>query len=281
MPIGVRPDYCILDDVTRRLYGGSQNAAVPDQPNRDALLHSLISSLSRGFDDETDRIPGGFAVNYDTRLYSGTGSQRLEIDECAFISKVEVNTTPGTTPTWVDYTVEFSTGRMSTLPIKTWPKTAIQRISTFPPDPFGFGNVRLTGIFGAVMPSSITLAPTAPWSQVPTLTQAQINALSPDGTANTWWITPERVAQAIAAWTVYEFKAAAAAYGDSAGPNAAPLTYNKEIPQAVKAIIDSYREDQLKLAMIGPNGEDLSLPYGGSIADPARPSRWSGWIASQ
>lgn len=275
----VRPSYCAVTDVTARLYSGQAVPAANPDTGRDALLASLIAATSRRFDVETGRPPGGFAPVYDARLFSGRGAQVVEVDEFAAVAKVEYNLTPAGSPSWQDVTSDFANGTMSALPMRYWPKSQLFRLSTFVVDPFRVGNVRISAVFGAVQPDMTQTPPVAPWQGL--TTQAQINALSPDGLGGGWWITPEDVVKAVAEWTVYSFKAGQAGYGDAAGANAAPLTYAKTTPAAVQAVIDAYGAATLKLGMIAADGTDIADEnvYGLSPGSPNSRSRWWDWQA--
>ena len=286
-----RPSYCQLSDVTTRLYSGSAPATsgggstVPTDTQRDTYLTSLIQAISRRFDDETGRPPGTFAPVYESRLFSGRGAQVIELDEFASVAKIEINTTPGKTPSWTDYTSDFTNGVASILPMRYWPKSEIFRMSSWYVDPYQTGNVRVTAVWGAVQPDMGQTVPTAPWQGLST--QGAINALSPDGQGGGWWITPEAVAKACAEWTVYAYKASQAGYGDTAGnPSGGTVLYRKGIPPEVQMVIDGFTKERPKMSMITTDGTDLAeenayVPGTEAHGSPyATVSRWAGWQTS-
>jgi hypothetical protein len=107
------PDYCKLADVLAIMYAGQGLApgeAAPPDDTRDARLQPLITVTSRDFDfqiRENDNLPGLFSPLYDSRLYSGKGSQMLEVDPFLAVVKLEILTNPGqpiNTQVWTDYT---------------------------------------------------------------------------------------------------------------------------------------------------------------------------------
>lgn len=272
--------YCTLKQVLARLYSGqTQTTAMPVNADRDDLLNDIIDGLSREFDKETGRVPGGFDVTYEARYFSGLGNQVIDIDEFATLSKLEYNTTIFGTPTWNDITAEVANGRVALRPIRYWPKRQIFRLNTWIVDPYGTGNTRLTGIWGAVQPVKGASQPQAsvgsPWNGI--TTQAAIQALAPDPTVNTgWWQVPADVSKAIAAWTVYEFKGGQAAWSGKSGTGrGATADFTADIPGSVQRVINSFKGGKLKLALIGLDGSDVTDPTseGGSPMS----TRWAGW----
>lgn len=249
--------------------------------NRDNLLTEIIDALSREFDRKVGRIPGAFEVTYEARFFSGRGEQMLDVDEFATLNKVEYNTTIFGTPTWNDVSAEIATGRVVLRPIRTWPKRQLFRLNTWIVDPYQSGNTRLTGIWGAVQPVKGMPQPQAsvasPWNGL--TTQAAVQALAPDPTQATgWWATPADVSKAIAAWTVYEYKAGQAGYSDTAGrAQGTGVLFTKGIPPQVQRVIDDFRGGKLRLALIGLDGSDSTDPTseGGDVMNQS--TRWAGW----
>ena len=273
--------YCTLDQVRKRLYSGQQaTTAMQADAGRDDLLTELIEALSREFDKETGRVPGGYDLIYESRLFSGRGEQILEVEEFATLAKLEYNTTIFGTPTWNDVTSEVANGRIAIRPIRTWPKREIFRLNTWIVDPYQTGNTRLTGIWGALQPNKGAVQPTAPWQGITGAgAQAAIQALAPDPTQTTgWWMTPLDVSKAVAAWVVYEFNAGRAGYADTAGhPSGTGVLFTKGIPPPVQRVIDKFKGGKLKLALIGLDGSDASDPTseGGDVMNQS--TRWAGW----
>lgn len=274
--------YCLVDQVKKRLYSGQQQTtAMPNDAGRDDLLQEIIDALSREFDRETGRIVGAYEPTYEARLFSGQGSQVLKVDEFATLVKVEYNTTIFGTPTWNDVTGEIATSRVVTRPIRAWPKRELFRLNTWIVDPYASGNTRLTGIWGLVQPVRGMTQPQVsvsnPWQGI--TSQAAIQALAPDPTQATgWWAPPLDVAKAVAAWSVYEFKAGQAAYGDTGGHSQGTgVMFTKGIPPQVQRVIDKYKGGALKLALIGLDGHDASDPLdeGGDVMNQS--TRWAGW----
>lgn len=287
--------YCDLSaDVKPRLYasvsavqasGASLNPAAPPDTQRDGVLSDLVVDISRRFDRETGREAEAYAPKYDVRLYSGTGSQLMEVDEFVALVKVELNTTPGNpaSPTWTDLSAEIASGAMQARPIRYWPKDTLFRMSTIYQDPYLGGNLRLTALYGEAQPDSGGLVPVAGGSAaiaagMGSLTQAQINALAVNPvTPSGWWIVPEDVKKACAEWVVYAYHAQRAGYGDTASNEAAGgMLYRKGIPPEVQAVINSYKERRLHVAMITMDGIDIAEEqqrYG----TPGSLSRWAGW----
>lgn len=269
--------YCQLADVQARLYAGqglNPGDPAPDDPTRDALLKQLIAETSRDFDQEvfegSDLMVGGaFAPVYEARLYSGAGDQSLKTTPFAFLSKVEIDATPGQlSHTWQDYTVEFSQNKMGTKPIRGWPKNELFRQSSFYQDPFRLGNVRLTGVWGVVLPDPAASQPTAPWYG---LNAAAIQALAPDPTLTTgWWVTPDDVVGAVITWVVHRFQMSKTGYGTDSNTGVASYKVDKSIPGDTQRVITRYRGENKvpKFALVANDGSDVeSYPT----------YRWAGW----
>lgn len=280
-----RPAYCTLTDLVDRLYASEGSDQVVTPPaGQTRVLNSLISAVSRRFDDETGRPPGNFAPTYDARLYSGDGFQEMETDEYGMLAKAEINLAPGVIPAvWTDVTAEYAQGLLSPRPIRYWPKTGLFRMRTLLPDPYLSGNIRLTGIFGAIQPDLGAAAPSTFGGLTPPTALAPIDPVTaaPSG----WWITPEVVANACIEWALYAYKNAQAGYGEQAGATSAlPIAIPKKIPGTVQDVISTFTSGRIHLAMIGLDGtdfrEELSRP-GGGINDPlSRRTRWAGWQAT-
>ena len=271
-------NYCTLADVTGRLYAGqglNPGDAPPDDATRDALLTTLIATTSRDFDQEvfegTDLMVGGaFAPVYETRLFSGLGDQILPTTPFAFMAKVEIDATPGQlSHTWNDYTVEFSQNRMGAKPIRGWPKMELFRQSSFYQDPFRLGNVRLTAVWGILLPDAALAQPTAPWSGL--ATAGAIQAVAPDPTQSTgWWATPDDVRGAIATWVVHRYQQSKTGYGTDSNTGVAAYQVDKSIPGDVQRVISRYRGEQKtpKFALVANDGSDVeTFPT----------YRWAGW----
>ncbi len=273
------PTYCTVDQVKARLYSGLGKMGNADQ-QRDQLLGDLVYALSRRFEKESGRNLGDFAPTYDARLYSGQGRQMLDVDEFASLSKFEWNSNPVGAPSWNNITADVGNGLIVTHPIRFWPKRQVFRQLTWVVDPYRQGNVRLTGVWGAVQPDMGAAQPAAPWQGL--ATAGAIQALAPDPTQTTgWWIVPQDIQMAVAEWAVYEFKAGQAGYSDVAGhPGGAGVLYSKGIPPQVAAVIQNYKGGKLKLALIGLDGSNVADyqagEFGGYDARDPR-YRWAGW----
>lgn len=282
-----RPLYCAVTDLTARLFADEGTDSIGPTPStvQNALLSDLISIVSRRFDQETERPAGCFAPQWDVRLYSGEGSTNLEVDEFAVLSKIEINTNPPAPASWKDVTPEVAAGGLALLPIRTWPKNELWRIQTLYPDPYRTGNVRLTGVFGAVQPD-LGAAPPASFGGLTSGTTPALSTIQPvdpvSGSASGWWIIPEDVKGACIAWALHSYKEAQAGYGDTGGqPSAAPINVPKAIPQGVQDVISVYVGKRIHLAMIALDGTDFreELTYGntGDNQSPFGNTRWAGW----
>jgi hypothetical protein len=277
-----RPAYCLLADLTDKLYAseGSDQAVTPPA-GQTRVLSALISAISRRFDKETGRPPGNFAPTYDARLYSGDGFQEMDTDEYGMLAKVEINLSPGVFPAvWTDVTAEYAQNLMSARPIRFWPKTGIFRMRTLLPDPYMSGNIRLTGIFGSVQPDLGAAVPSTFAGLAPPTALQPLDPVS--GLAAGWWITPEDVANACIEWAIYAYKMAQAGYGEQAGSTSAlPIAIPKKIPGSVQDVISTYTSGRIHLAMIGLDGidfrEELSRPGGGYNNPGGMLTRWAGW----
>lgn len=270
-------NYCQLSDVTGRLYAGqglNPGDPAPDDPTRDALLKSLIATTSRDFDQEvwegTEAMNGIFTPIYEARLFSGLGDQILPVMPFSFMAKVEIDATPGQlSHTWNDYTAEFGQNKMGAKPIRGYPKKELFRQSSFYMDPFRLGNVRLTAVWGIVLPDPALAQPAAPWFGL--TTAAQIQALAPDPTQTTgWWATPDDVIGAVASWTVHRYQMSKTGYGEDSNTGVAEYKVNKAIPGDVQRVIQRYRGEQKqpKFALVANDGSDVeTFPT----------YRWAGW----
>lgn len=247
----------------------------PTDATRDALLARLITNTSRDFDHEVEgpNYPGLFSPQYGARLFSGLGRPELQIDPVLVVAKVEINSTPGQVGTWTDYSAELNSYQMGLLPGTTigYPKHSIYRVNSFYQDPFPFGNVRVTALWGVCLADASVTIPTAPWQGV--ATQGAVNALGP--TSGGWWVTPDDVSDAVAEWTLYRFEHSKAAYAEepssSTMQGSQQTKFPADIPRDVARIIQRYSlEDgnHPKLAMVG--GDD-------DVTDP-RGYRWADWI---
>lgn len=270
--------YCLVEDVAGRLYTGQSSGQRPPNAARDGIISDDIAWLSREFENETGRPLNGFAPSWDVRLYSGRGLQTLDVEEFAALSKLEYNRTVSGTPSWTDVTGEIASGGMAFKPLRFWPKRQIFRQNTWIVDPWQTGNVRLTGVFGCVQPD-LTIAPptgqSPPWNG---LTDAQIQAISPNPSGPTygWWVTPTDVRKAVAEWTLYTWNAGRAGYGDQPGkPQGGGTLFMKDIPPGVRRVIDRYRGGALKLALIGIDGSDAKEEALGAAGGITR--RFAGW----
>jgi hypothetical protein len=285
-----RPPYADIQAILRRMY---VDQVAPTNATRDTLLTELVSDLSRRFDRECGRQPGGFAPLYDVRVFSGMGRQVLQVDELVQITKVEISLSPGqSNPGWSDITAEIVTGQLAPRPLRVWPKDRLFRMQTFPVDPYQNGNVRITGIYGCVQPDLGATAPVLDGTQNPPIvndgssfqgmTAAVLTAAKPKNpvtsAAQGWWITPEDVSKAIAEWGVKSVKSGQAGYSDVAGnPSGGMVMLRKDMPPEVTAVIASYTRSRPHLAMIGLDGTDFfeEQAYPGAVGDPV--SRWAGW----
>lgn len=294
------PDYVTLAQVLGALYAG-QGLAPGDPPptdaTRDARLQFLISNTCRDFDYEVmgTKLPGVFLPKYETRTFSGRGDQELEIDPILAINsgataQVQINTTPGYTPTWSDYTSELGSYRMGLLPADSrFPKTRIFRQSSWFADPFPLGNVQITGLWAIcqVDPGGTPPTHTQGWNNLPGsvppiwgpgisgLTDAYLAALAPPAAlGGGWWTTPADVVDAIVAWIVNRFEMGKAGYsqqpGSSSMAGVQDTLYPSEIPAEVQRVIRRYRgedEGYPRFALVSNDGEGSETPY-----------RWAGWI---
>jgi hypothetical protein len=287
-------EYCSLEQVQAAMYSGqgligSQNP--PTDTTRDALLMQLITQTSRDFDQEvweSTEYPGLFSWMLETRRYSGVGQQDLHVGPFAKMIKVEIDATPGQLQsTFQDYTIEFGQNRMGVKPIRGFPKSTLFRQATFYVDPFRLGNVRLTALWGIVQPdfSPPTGAiPNEDWEDnfLDVITTNDtidgvtptVASLSPDGTGNTWWKTPDDVQMAVAAWVAYKFQSRKMAGGLNAGDGKGRLNNDKSIPAEVQRVINRYRGEHNvpKFALVADDGSDTDS----SGSYPA--FRWAGWF---
>lgn len=285
-------DYCSIEEVQARLYSGQgilNQTNPPTDATRDAMLADLITTVSRDFDEEVWgnlEYPGLFAWRLETRLYSGVGQQDLSIGPFAKLAKIEVAATPGQVmQSFQDYTVEIEQNRIGFKPIRGFPKKQLFRQSTFYVDPFRLGNVRLTGIWGILQPSTLVDPPNADW-QTAYLDSITTNAtvyhtapgipsiadLAPDGGG--WWATPDDVRAAVAQWVTYKFQSAKTAGGESASKGPATIRNSKIIPADVQRVIERYRgqHNVPKFALVADDGSDVDQ-------DGAFPVwRWAGWM---
>jgi len=266
-------DYCNTADVTARMYSGQglpAGAAAPTDPTRDGLIGDEITSASRDFDQEVwgAEYPGLFSWRLETRLFSGLGDPLLWIAPVAVIIKVEIDATPGQPQsTWQDITVEISQRTMGLMPIRGYPKTKLFRQNTFYMDPFKMGNVRITAIWGIVVPDPAATQPNEDWEDqyldgitttdpanggVPTL-----GHLTPQGGG--WWSTPADVRKAVASWVVHRFQAAKTGYGVSSGTGAGKTSKLKTIPDDVQRVINRYKGEHggPKFALVANDGSDV------------------------
>lgn len=273
------PDYCKLTDVTGRMYAGQGLAPgdpVPADATRDTLIQDLITKTSRDFDKEVaadDFYPGLFAPKYEVRTFSGKGEQELEIDPFLAVSSVMINSTPGRTPTWVDYSSELTSYKMGLLPVGPgWPKHRLFRQASFYEDPFPLGNVQVGGIWGICTPDPAATKPVPTWFGL--ATQAAIDALTPDGLGGGgWWVTPDDVTDAVANWVLFRFEHAKAAYSDTPGSSTQQGTqdtkYPQSIPNEVMRIIRRYQYEDAhhpKFALVGNDNDMIQPGY-----------RWADW----
>lgn len=275
MAVGI--NYCQLSDVTGRLYAGqglNLGDPLPVDATRDGLLSLLIAETSRDFDQEvwegTEAMSGLFSPIYESRLFNGLGDQILRTMPFASMAKVEIDATPGQLAhTWNDYTVEFSQNKMGAKPIRGYPKTELFRQSSFYQDPFRLGNVRLTAVWGVILPDPALAQPTPPWNGL--ATAALIQALAPDPTLATgWWATPDDVIGAVATWVVHRYQMSKTGYGTDSNTGVAAYKVDKNIPGDVQRVIQRYRGEQKqpKFALVANDGSDVATfpTY-----------RWAGW----
>lgn len=271
------PDYCQTSDVTERMYSGSGvTGNVPDDPSRDAWLADLIKARSRDFDQEVygPEQPGIFAPFAAQLLFSGLGDSTLEILPAATIIRVEIDATPGQqTATWQNYTTEFTKRSMGLKPIRGYPKTSIFRQASFYQDPFMMGNVRLTGIWGIVLPDPDATQPDEAWEDKyldPLALAGDFSIASAAPPGGGWWATPDDVKGAVASWVVQTYQSAKMGTGPQSGPGSGRVTSTKKIPDDVQMVIDRYhgQHNVPKFALIANDGSDVE----------AYPTyRWAGW----
>jgi hypothetical protein len=270
--------YCQVSDVTQRFYSASgvlgQN---PDDPGRDAWLTDLILARSRDFDRAIfgPELQGAFAPVAETRLFSGLGNQKLEVTPYATILRIEMDATPGQqNPTWQDYTPEIAQRRIGFMPIRSWPKKYIFRQASFYVDPFRLGNVRLTGIWGVVLPDPAAPQPDEAWEDAyldPLAVNGDMSITNCDPPGGGWWVTPDDVRDAIASWTAASYQAAKMSGGKTSGAGASRITNDASIPPDVLRVINLYKGEHNvpKFALVADDGSDL--------ADGYPVWRWAGW----
>jgi len=291
--------YCQVADVLARMYGGQGGAAYGQDANRDALIGGLIQAASRRFEQLTGRPLNGFAPIFEPRKFSGRGSMTLEVDEFVALYQVQIDSNPAGIASYTDVTSDFIavpggaawTGLGRVEPVRYYPKDRLLRQSTFYVDPYQWGNVVVTALWGAVVPDLAAAEPAGTGSP-PTffppynISQTRLNALQPVDALGTniggWWVTPEDVIDVIARWTVFMLKASQAGYADALGSTAtATQLFSKQTPQFVQDVVENYNEKELHLAMITPDGVDIaeSLVWGevNTSGDPMQVSRWAGW----
>jgi hypothetical protein len=273
---------------------GGKAPAGPNQP-RDVYLQQLIQTASRRFEQECGRDLNGFAPLFEPRIFSGLGAQMLDVDDFAAIQKVEYDLTPGQNPSWEDITPYIATGELRLLPIRYWPKNRLFYMNTFVTDPYQYGNVRVTAVWGTVIPDLDATPPELPYGtgsyQLPN-TEPGITALAAlgpfDADANPlggWWITPEDVTDVVAKWVVYMFKQGQAGYAvTKAGGQASTVqAYPGGVPDFVQEVVDNYAEGMHpQIAMITSDGVDIAIEriYGPGQGNPMSVSRWAGWMTT-
>jgi hypothetical protein len=159
--------------------------------------------------------------------------------------------------------------------LRGYPKSSIFRQSSFYPDPFPLGNVRLGAVYGNCIVDLIEREPTPQTPGFAAFTQAQIDAMSPAGVANGgWYVTPDDVREAVATWVVYRFEAGKATFSDQpASPSVSGTTlkYPKTIPDDVQRVIERYKGDihVPNFALVDWGAEDVEPGF-----------RWAGWQTS-
>jgi hypothetical protein len=276
-PVGGAP-YCQVSDVEERLYSASGVlGATPDDPGRDAWLGDLILARSRDFDRAIfgPELQGAFAPLVEQRLFSGLGNQKLEVTPFAQIIRIEMDATPGQqSPTWQDYTPEITQRRIGFLPIRSWPKKYIFRQASFYVDPWRLGNIRLTGLWGVVLPDAAATQPDESWEDTycdPLAVASDLSIASLTPTGGGWWVTPTDVKDAIASWAAASFQAAKMSGGKTSGSGASKITNDASIPGDVLRVINIYKGEHNvpKFALVADDGSDLD--------DGAPVWRWAGW----
>jgi hypothetical protein len=272
-------NYCATSDVLQRIYSGSGvSGSVPDDPARDVWIASLIAARSRDFDQEVygTELPGIFAPTPATLYFSGNGQPTLDITPLVSLIRIEIDATPGQqNPTWQDYTPEIAQRRIGLKPIRGNPKTSIFRQSSFYVDPFGLGNVRITGIWGICLPDPAATQPDEAFED----TYLTPLAVSNDFTIATsapvgggWWVTPDDINDAIASWVVSTYQGAKMGGGGQSGPGSGKVKNDKNIPPDVQRVITRYRGEHNvpKFALVANDGSDL---------DEYPAYRWAGWLS--
>jgi hypothetical protein len=274
------PDYCQTSDVTERMYSGSGvTGSIPDDPARDTWIADLIKARSRDFDQAVygAEQPGIFAPIPAQLLFSGRGEQVLEILPAATIIRVEIDATPGQqVGTWQDYTAEFAKRTIGLKPIRGYPKTSLYRQASFYVDPFGLGNVRLTGIFGIVLPDPSALQPDEAWEDTyldPLAVNQDFTIAKAATAGGGWWVTPDDVRGAVASWVVQSYQSAKMGLGPQSGPGSGRVTSTKKIPDDVQMVIDTYhgQHNVPKFSLVANDGSD---------GDGYPRYRWADWQTS-
>lgn len=198
--------YVSTDQIKDRLGGtwGADSAIGPgSRSGRDTILADLGEACSRMFDHECGKATNFYAPGTVTRYYSGSGDQALGIDDFDAVTAVSMSSSQDRSgaitlsvsdPTSVNYVV--------THPTAGPPFTELFLLRGWLPDPYGVGNVAVTGTVS----------------------------------------TPVDVVHAVAVWAAYTFKARDAGWQDVAGrPDGPGMLYVKGIPPETARIIAYYQ----------------------------------------
>lgn len=173
---------------------------------RDAIIAKFVTRVSRSFDRETGRPNSYWAAQAGvTRRYSGSGNATLDLDEFSAITSVTMSSNQQGTDTQILTTTDkTSPNYVQVLPFLGPPFNQLFLLRGFLPDPYGVGNIVITGDT----------------------------------------ILPDEIAHACAIWAAYSWKSREVGWADAAQrPDGPGLLYVKGIPPETKRVIDYYKEN--------------------------------------
>lgn len=173
--------------------------------NRDTIMAKFVTRISRSFDRETGKANGYWGAQTGvSRRYSGSGNAYLDVDEFDAITAITMSSNQaGTDTQTLTPTDKTSPNYVQVLPFSGPPYNRLFLLRGFLPDPYGVGNIIVTGDVGL----------------------------------------PDEIAHACAIWAAYSWKAREAGYADVAQrPDGPGLLYVKGIPPETQRIINYYKE---------------------------------------
>jgi len=174
--------------------------------DRDAALGKFVTRCSRQFDRETGRPTNYWAAQTGTtRRFSGSGNASLDIDEFVNVTAVTMSSNQqGTDIQTLTVSDKTSPNFVQVLPFQGPPYSQLRMIRGFLPDPYGVGNILVTG--------DVAL--------------------------------PEEIVHAVTVWAAYTWKSREVGWADLAQrPDGAGLLYKKGIPPETQRIIDYYADN--------------------------------------